>query len=86
MNLGECYDPLLMLKKDLSLETIEKCILYVCHSEGGMGKTKYVSAFDQGMIVGARRTGLSMLLGFYTLNSFPCVSRITHHPKDIQPT
>ena len=27
----------------------------------------------------------AMLLGF-TLNSFLCVLRIVHHPKDIQPT
>jgi hypothetical protein len=26
------------------------------------------------------------LLGFLTLNSFLCVSRMFHHPKDIQPT
>jgi hypothetical protein len=35
----------------------------------GMGKTKYLSAFEQGMVVGARHTGLSVsrtatLLGF----------------------
>ena len=35
----------------LSLETIETWIVYVCHSES-------VSAFEQGMVVGARSTGL----------------------------
>jgi hypothetical protein len=40
----------------------------VCHSKGEW-TTKYLSAFEQGMVVGARRTGLSasitaMLLGF----------------------
>ena len=48
---------------------------------GWMGKTKYLSAFERGMVVGARRTGLSVsrtapLLSFSTLNSFLCVSRM----------
>ena len=55
---------------------------------GWTGKTKYLSAFERGMVVGARRTGLSVkncnAAGFFTLNSFPCVSRMVHHPKDIQ--
>jgi hypothetical protein len=25
-------------------------------------------------------------VGFFKLNSFPSVSRMLHHPKDIQPT
>jgi hypothetical protein len=45
-----------------------------------MGKTKDLSAFEQGMVVGARCTDLSVsrtatLLGFFTPNSFPCISR-----------
>jgi hypothetical protein len=53
-----------------------------------MGKIKYESAFERGMLVGARCTGLSGVkncnaAGFFTLNSFPCVSRMVHHPKDI---
>ena len=35
----------------LSLETIETWIVYVCHSEG---------EFERGMVVGSRRTGLSV--------------------------
>jgi hypothetical protein len=55
------------------------------------GKTKYLIAFEQGLVVGARSTCLSvsrtaMLVGYFTLNSFPCVSRMIHHPKDFQPT
>ena len=41
-----------------------------------MSKTKDLRAFEQSMVVGARRTGLSVsrtLLGFSTLNSFLCV-------------
>ena len=54
-----------------------------------MGKTK--SAFEQDMVVGARRTGLSCVkncnaAGFFMLKSFPGVSRMFHHPKDSQPT
>ena len=42
-----------------------------------MGKTKYLSAFEQGMVVGARRTGLSVsrtatLLGF-SCSTVSCV-------------
>jgi hypothetical protein len=55
-----------------------------------MGETKGLSAFEQCMVVGAKRTGLSvknsMLMRFFTLNSFPCVSRRVNTPKDIQPT
>jgi hypothetical protein len=52
---------------------------------GWMGKIKDVSAFERGMVVGARRTGLSVsrtatLLVFFSLNSFPCVSRMVHYP------
>uniref|UniRef100_A0A674ADM5 Synaptotagmin Va n=1 Tax=Salmo trutta TaxID=8032 RepID=A0A674ADM5_SALTR len=40
-----------------------------------MGKTKYLSAFQQGIVVGARCTGWCQeLLDFSMLNSFPCVS------------
>ena len=53
-----------------------------------MGKTKDLGAFERGIVIGARRTGLSVLrtatlLGFSTLNIFMCVSRMVHHPKDI---
>ena len=41
----------------LSLAIIETRIVYVCHSEG-VGKTKYLSAFEQGLVAGDRRTGL----------------------------
>ena len=43
-----------------------------------MGKTKYLSAFEQGMVVGARRTNLSVsrtatLLGFYAQQFPVCI-------------
>ena len=52
----------------LNLETIETWIVYVCHSEGERARQK-ICVFERGMIVGARRTGLSvsrtaMLLSF----------------------
>lgn len=55
-----------------------------------MGKTNDCISFEQGMVVDARHIGLSVknsnAAGFFTLNSFPCVLRMVHHPKDIQPT
>ena len=51
-----------------------------------MGKTKDLRAFERGMVVGDRGTGLWFkncnAAGFFTLNSFPCVSRMVHYPKD----
>jgi hypothetical protein len=41
------------------------------------------------MVVGARHTGLSVsrsASGIFHAQQFPCVSRMIHHPKDIQPT
>jgi hypothetical protein len=66
----------------LSLETIETWIVYVWHSEEDF------SAFEQGMVVGTRHNSLlnRNAAGFFMLNSFPCVSRMVHHPTDIQPT
>ena len=64
----------------------------VCVSfRGWLGKTKYLNAFERGMVVGARRTGLSVLrtttlLGFSHSTVHLCVSRLVHNPKDIQPT
>jgi hypothetical protein len=54
-----------------------------------MGNTKYESVFDQVMVIGARHTSLSVsrtaaLLGFSSSTIFTCVSRMVHHPKDIQ--
>ena len=54
------------------------------------GKTKYWSASERGMVVGARCTSLCVsrtatVLGF-SCSTFLCVSRMVHHPKDIQPT
>jgi hypothetical protein len=46
-----------------------------------MGNTKDGSAFEQGMVAGARRAA-----GFNTLNSYMCVSRMVHQLNDIQPT
>jgi hypothetical protein len=74
----------------LSLETIETWIVYVCHSEGEWARQKDLSALERAMVVGVRHTGLSvsktaMLLGFSTLNSFLCVSRMVHQPKGIWP-
>ena len=42
----------------LSFETIETWIVYVSHSEGEWARQKNASAFEQGMVVSARRTGL----------------------------
>jgi hypothetical protein len=56
---------------------------------GWMGKTKDWSAFERGMVVGS---GAPVCVkncnaaGFFTFNSFQCVSRMVHHPKDIQTT
>jgi hypothetical protein len=47
-----------------------------------MCKTKYFSAFEQVMVVGARHTGLSVSRTA-TLKSVLCVSKIVHHPKDM---
>jgi hypothetical protein len=41
----------------LSLETTEAWIVYVCHSEG-RARQKNVIAFEQGMVIDARRTSL----------------------------
>jgi hypothetical protein len=55
-----------------------------------MGKTKDLSAFERGMVVYAKHTGFSVkncnAAEFLMLNSLPCVSRMVHHPKNIQPT
>jgi hypothetical protein len=55
---------------------------------GGMGKTKYLSVFERSVVVGARLECVKncSAAGFFTLNSFPCVSRMVYHPNDIQPT
>ena len=41
----------------LSLEIIETWIVYVCHSEGEWVR-QHLSAFEWGMVIGARHTGL----------------------------
>jgi hypothetical protein len=46
-----------------------------------MGKRKDVNAFEQGMVVGTP----VCVKNFFMLNNFPCVSRMVHHPKDLQP-
>jgi hypothetical protein len=50
-----------------------------------MGKTKYLRVFERGMVVGARRTGLSVkncnAAGFFTLNSFPVCIKNGPQPK-----
>ena len=80
MNPGERYDPLLterwtqVIKEGcLRLETIETWIVYMCHSEGEWGKTKDVSAFEQEVVVGARRTGLNLsrTAVFFHAQQFP---------------
>ena len=42
-----------------------------------MGKTKYLGAFERGMVVGARRTGLSVkndnAAEVFLLTTFSCV-------------
>ena len=48
------------------------------------------STFARGMVVGAKYTSLSVkncnTAGYVMLNSCPSVSRMVHHPKDIQPS
>lgn len=39
--------------------TTETWIVYVCHSEGEWARQNILSAFEQGMVVCARRTSLS---------------------------
>ena len=57
----------------LSVETIKTWIVHVCHSEGEWERPHFLlSAFEWGMVVGDRGTGLSvsrtaMLLGFSRL-------------------
>ena len=53
-----------------------------------MGGTKDLSAFEQGMVVGASVSRIAMLaytVSLFMLNSL-CVSRMFHHSEDIQPT
>ena len=66
-------------------ETLET---WICAIQRVNGKDKYLSAFEWGMVVGARFECVKNcnLAGFFTLNSFPCESTIVHHPKDIHPT
>ena len=63
---------------------------YVCVPfRGWMGKTKDVSAFKRGSRCQAHRVECvrnSHAAGFFTLNSFPCVSRMVHHLKHIRQT
>jgi hypothetical protein len=62
----------------LCLETIETWLVYECHSEGEWERKGFKAhPFECVKPCNAA--------GFYTLNSFPCVSRMFHHPKDIQP-
>jgi hypothetical protein len=61
VNPGETYDPLLILNPfqtvDEGFLSLETWIVFVCHSEGEWAR-QYLSAFERGMVVGARRTGL----------------------------
>ena len=70
----------------LSLETIESWIVYVCHSEGEWARHKiYCKCLWTGY--GSRcqahrfASRTEMQLGFSTLNSFMCVSRMVCRPK-----
>jgi hypothetical protein len=51
-----------------------------------MGKAKYLSAFERGIIAGAPVCvkNNNADYGFFTISSFPCASRMVHHPKDIR--
>ena len=93
VNPGESYDPLLMslVKSTISIRVDEEvfkpwdnwdmdCVRVPFR--GRMGKTTYLSVFELGMVVGARRTGLSVSRTA-TLPVLPCVSIMVHHPKDI---
>ena len=55
-------------------------MVYVCVP---FSRTENISAFERGMVVGDKNCNAA---GCFTLNSFPCVSRMVHHPKDIQQT
>jgi hypothetical protein len=55
-----------------------------------MGKTKYLSTFEQGMVVGAKHTSLSVsrtatLLGFSHSTVSGVYQEWSTTPKDIQP-
>ena len=73
------------LKKDFLLPWGMDCVSVPFR--GWMGKTKDLSAFERGMVVGARRTGLSVSSCWvFHAQQFTCVWGMGHHPKDIQPT
>ena len=69
----------------LSFKTIETWIRYVCDSECEFAKQNIYVPFERGIVVGAMSIMNCSAAGFFTLNSFLCVSRMVHHPKDIQP-
>jgi hypothetical protein len=54
----------------LRLETIETWIVSVLPFIGWMGKTKYLSAFERGTVVGARLTGLSVSRELQSVTEF----------------
>ena len=76
----------------LNPETIETWIVYVCHLEGEGARQKIYSKClwtGYGSMSQAHRFECvknCSAAGFFTFNSFPCVSRMVHHPKDIPPT
>jgi hypothetical protein len=95
---GESYDPLLMsLVKSTSNQRRRRqvkegfwfmdCVcVCVCAIQRVKGQDRNnVSAFVQGLVAAVCVKNCNAA-GFLTLNSFPCVSRMVHHPKDIQPT
>jgi hypothetical protein len=64
--------------------TIETWIVYECHSEGEWARQKDLSAFEWGMVVGARRIGLCQALqccrAFHT-KQFPVYIKNGPPPK-----
>ena len=64
--------------------SLEPWIVYVCLSEGEWARQKYLSAFERGMVVGVRYTGLCQELhlcrGFHT-QQFPVCNKNGPPPK-----
>ena len=74
-----------------AIETIETWIVYVCHSEGELArqnkrlKCLWIGYGSRCQVHRFECVKNCNTAGFFMLNSFPCESRMVHHPKDIQP-
>jgi hypothetical protein len=63
----------------ISFETI---IVYVCNSEGEWARQKIEVPLNWVWFECVKTCNAAE---FFTHNHFPCVSRMVHHQKDIQP-